>query len=169
MEGTNGVQDSIPRDELLLADLASAKLAKLLQGFLSVGLTALQLDDPLGFLAPRDKGMLGFVEVLRVVVVKAGHLEVGARLRDLAAQLSDAVVAFHRHFCAVASWRKLTHPEVRSLVDQLRESYRRCCETIRDYRTILGADSDCSRQVSLAEAMLEEFVTHLPASAVEIG
>src|SRR5947209_8758843 len=99
------VSAAVPHDELLLAQLVSAKLARVINGMLSVGLATLELDSPTAFLSGKDKVLLGFIEVLRCVAVKPGNAEAIEVLRRQTHQLSDLAIRFCNLFTELARWR----------------------------------------------------------------
>ncbi len=71
-------------DELHLAQLACAKLARLVQGTVSIGLPALitGIPEPRAFLEEQFRVMTGFALVLHTVSGKPGSQQVILRLRD---------------------------------------------------------------------------------------
>jgi len=84
---------AIPADDLLLARLAAAKLAKLVRGLFTVGLAALETDRPLDFLHGRERPPLAFVEVLACAGL----------FRREAEALADSVREIHGGLAALAS------------------------------------------------------------------
>src|SRR4051812_40461988 len=84
---------ALPADESRLAQLACAKLAGMLQGAISVGLSALAtgVPEPLTFLEERFRVMAGFALVLNAVSGKPGAQPVVFRLRDRAREISSGL------------------------------------------------------------------------------
>jgi hypothetical protein len=159
------VTHAIPQDELLLAQLASAKLAKLIKGLMSVGVGSLQLESPLGFLADRNKVLLAFIEVLRCVGVSPMSGERYERLRHQADQLSDLVGRFHHHFVELAAWRTMSPPQVRATAGELVASYAELCQVLAAFRASIGVEADASAQVQQGREMIRGFLTEIVAPA----
>jgi hypothetical protein len=144
------VAHAIPEDELLLARLASAKLAGIVHGMMSVGVAALEAESPADFLAGKDRAMLAFIEVLECIGVKPGFGEIVQTLRRDAGKLSGLALRFHRHFLDVACWRTLSSPNLSAAADRLFASYADLCQALDAFRAHLGVESDCSPQVQKA-------------------
>jgi hypothetical protein len=155
------VTQVIPQDELLLAQLASAKLAKLITGLVSVGVGSLYLETPVGFLANRDKVLLGFIEVLRCVPVKPGNGEIHERLRYQADQLLDLARQFHQHFIQLAAWRTMPPPQVRATADGLVANYAELCQELAVFRALIGAEADPSAQIPQGREMIRAFLADI--------
>jgi hypothetical protein len=155
--------NSIAPDELLFGQLASAKLAKLIQGLMSVGMGSLHLPSPGAFLAGRDKTLLAFVEVLRCVGVKPGCGEDCERLRQHAGTLAELTRQFYQDFLQLAAWRDLSPAEVRARADRLVASYTELCQSLAAFRALIGADTDCSGQALQGREMMDAFLKDLLA------
>jgi hypothetical protein len=155
------VAQVIPPDELLLARLASAKLAKLISGLMSVGVSSLQLESPAGFLANRDKVLLGFIEVLRCIGVKPGNGESQERLRHQADELFDLARQFHQHFIQLAAWRTLSPPQVQATADGLLAKYAALCQALAVFRNLLGEEADPSAGIQQGQEMLAAFLEYI--------
>jgi hypothetical protein len=145
---------AIPEDELLLARLASAKLAKMLQGIMSVGTAALELESPADFLTGKDRALLAFIQVLECIGVKPGFGEIVQTLRLDATKLSLLALRFHQHFLDVARWRTLSAPDLCAAADRLLASYAELCQALDAFREHLGVECDCSPQVQQARQAL---------------
>lgn len=98
---TESVTDSLPPDEVRLAQLACVKLANILQGTLSLGLpaTVTGVPEPRGFFETEVAVMTGYGQVLHsvsgTVTGQAGVLQLRHTSRSLLTaldRLSEAVV-----------------------------------------------------------------------------
>jgi hypothetical protein len=152
---------AIAPDELLLAQLASAKLAMLIKGLMSVGVGALQLASPGGFFTGRDKVLLAFIEVLRCVGVGPGFGEGFDRLRGQADQLAGLASQFHQHFLELVPWRTLPPRDVRAAADRLFASYAELCQALAAFQALIGVPSDYSDQVQEGRELLGGFLKEL--------
>jgi hypothetical protein len=153
----NGTTALTP-DELLLAQLASAKLAKLIKGLMSVGVGALQLAAPSDFLAGGDQVLLAFIEVLRCTGVNPKCGEFFYRLRQQTDQLSDRARQFHRHFLELAAWRTMAPPEVRATANRLVANYTDFCHSLAAFRALIGVEADDSDQVQQGRDLISAFL-----------
>jgi hypothetical protein len=138
--------DALPQDELILARLTAAKLAKVLHGWISVGTAALAMETATDFLNGRDKTPLGFLEVIGCIGVKPGHQSKIPFLRDRVRELVDATSQFHRLFLELANWRSLPPLAVQAAVERLGDSYTSLCQRLGDFCSMLGVESDLARQ-----------------------
>jgi hypothetical protein len=138
--------DALPQDELTLARLTAAKLAKVLHGWISVGTASLAMETATDFLNGRDKTPLGFLEVLGCIGVKPGHQSKIPFLRDRVKELAEATSQFHRLFLELANWRSLPPPDVRAAAEQLGDGYTSLCQRLDDFCSILGLELDLARQ-----------------------
>jgi hypothetical protein len=157
----------IRQDELLLAQLASAKLAKLISGLMSVGVGSLQLESPVGFLANRDKVLLGFIEVLRCISVKPGNGEGHQRLRRQADRLFDLAGQFHQHFIELAAWRTLSPSQVETTANALVAKYAELLQALAVFRALIGVEADPSAQVQQGHEMMTAFLADIAIPAGE--
>jgi hypothetical protein len=132
-------------DELLLAGLAARKLAKLLAGMLSVGLSSLHFDPPESFLCGRDRLILAFVEILRHVGVRPGS-ESAIALGEHTIRLSRLVDDFFRHLLALAHWRSLTAGELALTADRLGVAYSAALTSLQELLRGLGCPADYSQE-----------------------
>ena len=153
------VKSAIMPHELLLAQLASEKLAMLLKGLMSVGVSSLQLDSPGHFLAGQDQRLLAFIEVLRCVGVRPDHPEVFDRLREVGDRLSDLARQFHHHFLELADWRALSPPEVRATAGRLVASYTELCQALATFRGLIGVKAEEVGQVQLGRELISSFLS----------
>ncbi len=139
---------AIHPDDLLLARLTSAKLAKIMHGLLSVGTTALNLDSPADFLTDRLNTPLAFLEVLRWTGGTTAF-------REQVDQLSDLVRQFRTVFLELAGWPGLSMPNVRLLLDRLGDVYIRFCQLLGVFCSALGMDSDYSAHAQKGRDILD--------------
>jgi hypothetical protein len=149
---------AIPQDDLLLARLVCAKLAGIMNGIVSVGVAALELESPADFLAGKDKVVLGFLEVLRSVGVQPGHADKVELLRQHVNQLSELAVLFHRRFMELAQWRVLPPEDVRDAVGRLAAIYTDFFRALGAFSLLLGMDSDYSSKVQQGRRRMDEFL-----------
>src|SRR5579883_2675127 len=98
------VTQAVPEDELLLARLATTKLANMLGGVMSTGAAALELPGPEAFFAGRDATLLAFVKVLECVGVKPGCDDAYTSLRAKAENLSHLTITFFKQYVDLCKW-----------------------------------------------------------------
>jgi hypothetical protein len=149
---------AIAPDELLLAELASAKLAKLIQGLMTVGVGSLKMASPSAFLAGRDRPLLAFVEVLHCVGLRPGCGDEWERLRQHAEQLADLTRQFRQDLLQLAAWRTLSPTEVRARADRLVASYTALRQSLAAFRALIGADTDYSGEIHQGREMIDAFL-----------
>jgi hypothetical protein len=157
MEETMNLTNALPDDELLLAQLTAAKLAKVMHGMMSVGTASLELESPTDFLAGREKTPLGFLEVLRCIGVKAEYVDQIPLLRQQVHQLTDLASRFHGQFMELARWRNMSPRDVSAAVDRLGDCYTQFCQQLADFCSLLGMDSDYSEQAQQDRMILDAF------------
>lgn len=152
--------NAILADDLLLAKLASAKLMKLVQGLLSVGLGSLELEAPDGFLAGRDKPLLAFIEVLQCIGVKPGHdgIEI---LRRRVEELSALAREFYQHLMKLSQWRIIQPEGIQEAADGLLDSYTQFLKALEAYRTLVGAEESYAEQIQHGRLLIAGFLTQV--------
>lgn len=150
--------EALPHGELVSARLTVLKIAKVMGGLMSVGTASLQLDDRGGFLAGRDKTLLGAIEALRCLGVKAEHAEAIEPLRSRVRELSELASRFHALFMDLTPWRDLPAGEVESTADRLADCYARFCDRLTDLGSRLGIEVEFSITASLGRMFMEDFV-----------
>lgn len=152
---------AIPHDDLLLAQLAVAKLAKVMQGIMSVGVASLELDAPADFLAGKDQVLLGFLEVLRCIGLRPGHAGQMELLRRPVDELADLARQFHRAFLALAQWRTLSPEDTRQAARRLTECYAQFFRALEGFAALLGMDVDYAAKAQQGTIPTEEFIRNL--------
>jgi hypothetical protein len=140
------LSDALPADELLLAQLAAGKLAKVMHGLMSVGIASLETDDPAGFLAGRERTPLGFLEVLRCIGVKPGHAEKVEPLRQQVRELIELASNTHGALVELAHWRTMSRSEIQKAVDRAGDGYAQWCQRLGQFCAQLGMEVDYSAQ-----------------------
>jgi hypothetical protein len=138
--------DALPQDELTLARLTAAKLAKVMHGLVSVGAASLAMETSMDFLTGRDKTPLGFLEVLACVGVRPGHEDKISLLRERVKELADLTSQFHRLFIELTNWRSMPPPDVNATVERLGDSYALFCQRLGDFCSMLGMQADFTQQ-----------------------
>jgi len=153
-----------PPDELLLAKLAIAKLAKLMHGLLSVGMATVAMEPPtaMNFLEGRDKPPLAFLEVLRCTGVRPDSADKVKQLRLQVEQIGDAMSQFHRLFLNLAQWRDMSAEDVRTDTDRFGDSYVDFCRLLGEFSALLGMEADFSDQARQDRNYLEGVIATLP-------
>jgi len=151
----------IPRDDLLLAELPSAKLADVLHGIMSVGVACLELKSPTDFLTGKDRVLLGFLEVLRCIGVKPGHADKVELLRQPVDQLADLAVQFHSVFMELGHWRNMPSKDIREVGNRLAMSYAQFFQALGAFCSLLGLKSDYSAKVQQGRDRVDEFLRTL--------
>lgn len=159
------VMSAIPPDELQLARLAAAKLARVIQGIMSVGVASLELPTPTGFLDGKEKVVLAFLEVLRCVGVKPGHGDTVARLRQPVDQLADVALEFQRNFMALADWRSMRPDDARAIANRVFASYSQFCQLLADFCALIEVELDPSESTAQGRVLIDAFVDSVIANA----
>jgi hypothetical protein len=139
--------DALPQNELILARLAAAKLAKVMHGIMSVGTASLGMETSMDFLTNRDKTPLGFLEVLGCIGVRPGHEDKIPLLRERVKELADVTSQFHRLFIELTNWRSMLPADINTAVERLGDSYSLFCQRLGDFCSMLGMESDFTQQV----------------------
>jgi hypothetical protein len=147
----------LPQDELVLARLTVAKLAKVVHGLLSTGTACLALPSPETFLTGREKTPLGFLEVLGCIGVNPGHADKIPMLRERVKELSELVSQSHRELLELAVWRTLSSENIHHIVGQLSDTYTQFCQKLQAFGTMLEMDVNYSKQAQEDVQMLEAF------------
>jgi hypothetical protein len=153
---------AIPQEELLLGQLTTSKLGKVMHGFMSVGIASLEMASPIDFLSDKDKVPLGFLEVLRCISIKPGHADKIELLGQQVNQLSDLTIQFHRLFLELANWRTMSSEEVHARVSRLGDCYAWICQSLEAVSSLLGKAADYSEQSRQDRNMLEGFFHSVP-------
>ncbi len=153
---------TLPQDELQLARLTAAKLARVMHGLMSVGTASLEMASPTDFLAGREQVPLGFLEVLRCVGVKPGHADKVELLRQPVQQLTDLARQFHGSFLELAHWRSLPPEDLHAALDRLGDCYLQFCRGLETFCSLLGMEANYSDQARQDRALLEGFFQTLP-------
>lgn len=135
----------IPDNELLLARSAAIKLEKLLSGFLSVGLGALQLDSPERFWNGRTGLISAILEVLRQTGVRPGT-DTARELKTLTACLSTRTDQFMESLASLLHWRQLPLSAIDRTATELSTGYFAALETLQALLQGLGADFDLAQR-----------------------
>lgn len=150
----------IPDDELLLAGLVCRKMAKLLGGMLSVGLSSLQLDSPESFLAGRDKLIRAMVEVVCHTGVRPGS-ESAFALNERTTHLSRLVDDFFTHLHRLSEWRHMTREELQSRSILLATAYSSSLTELQELSQDLCSPVDYRQQQTIGQALISGIVTDL--------
>jgi hypothetical protein len=132
---TESTTTALPAEELRLAQLACAKLAGMLQGAISVGLSALVtgVPEPLTFLEERFRVMAGFAVVLNAVSGKPGAQQVVFQLRDRAREISDGLDDLRHRLMELVEQPPPAYRPARDSASAL-------CDALADYGDLLGFD-----------------------------
>jgi len=149
--------DALPRNELLLAQLTTDKLGKVMHGLVSVGTASLELESPADFLTGREKTPLGFLEVLRCIGVKPGHADKIDLLRERVDELSESTNRVHGALMELADWRNMPPQDIEATVDCLGNDYARFGQRLDTFCSLLGMESNYSDQARQDSALLEAF------------
>src|SRR5262245_38463536 len=112
----------IPPDERFLVRLLCEKLAGLLGGMLSVGLTSLQMSSPGSFFVGRDRPMLAIVDTLGLTSARA-FSDTATELKERTTALARSVNDFFAHLTNLAGWSAMSHDELYRLGDKLNHTY----------------------------------------------
>jgi hypothetical protein len=153
--------DAIPQDDLLLARLVCSKLAKVVNGIVSVGAATLELESPTDFLAGKDKIVLGFLEVLRCIGVKPGHADKVELLRRQADQLSELAVLFHSRFMELTRWRAMSPEAICETVGRFSAVYGDFFQALEAFSSLLGMDDDYSSTAQQGKRRVGELLQTL--------
>jgi hypothetical protein len=153
------MQDSttsaVNADELRLAQLACAKLAGILQGTTSVGLTLLvsrvRTPDPRAFFEKQFEVMTGFAQVLHIVRGTPAAQEEVPRPRQRSGEVLDALAKLRRDLLECAEVSSDLTPSLR----RARDSAGGLCEALREYGRMVNADD--SRLLKVKEVVLQIF------------
>ena len=132
---TESTTTAIPAEESRLAQLACAKLAGMLQGAITVGLSALVtgIPEPLTFLEERFRVMAGFALVLNAVSGKPGAQQVVLRLRDRAREISNRLDDLRPRLMELVERQPPTYRPARDSASAL-------CDALAGYGDLLGFD-----------------------------
>lgn len=144
----------IPEEELLLARLAGEKLAKLLGGMLSVGLSALHFDSPEAFLMGKNKLILAMLEVLRHTGVRPGSesaIDFNQRMASLSKQVDD----FFNDLMTLAPWRGMNIEEVQRASLRLAASYSASLATLQELLHAFGDTDDYRSQQMKGQQLID--------------
>jgi hypothetical protein len=120
------IAQALPETELSLARAASAKLDKVLQGMMSVGVASLQLESRTDFFTGENHAPLAFIHVLECVGVKPGFGNALQSLRLAAKQLSRLAARFHQDFLDLCSLRAQQAQDLAGAAERLIGSYEGC-------------------------------------------
>jgi hypothetical protein len=156
--------DAILPDDLLLARLVTSKLASVTHGILSVGVASLELDSPTDFLMGKDRVLLGFLEVLRCIGVRPGHVDKIEMLRQAVNQLAERAVEFHRAFLELAQWRTMPSAAIHETAERLAARYTDFIRSLAGFSALLSLDSDYSGKAQLGRDRVDEFLRILNRS-----
>lgn len=123
--------DAIDDDELHLATLACAKLARLVQGTLSIGVPALAMGvpEPRVFLDRQFQVMASFVEVLHTISGTVRNTQEILRLREKSTSVSQRLAKLRRELFV-----HLDSPSPQSAaLRPARDAACELCDAIADY------------------------------------
>jgi hypothetical protein len=158
---------TISGDEILLAQLACVKLAKLVQGAFSVGLSALQTEafDAPVFFEERFRVLTGFALVLHSIGGRPGSTEEVLRFRAVSSKLLKTLESLRNRMIAQL---KSSKGHFSDLV-AIQQSAAALCDTIREYAVLLQVDlapiekaTAVVMQTFEAVERLEAIPTHSP-------
>lgn len=149
---------ALPDDELLLAQLTTAKLSRIVHGLISVGVPALELDAPEEFLSGKDELLLAFIEVLRSLSLRPGPHGRSDAFRKQTRQLRVQALQFHREFLAFAKWRTLSLEQIPFAAQRLGDSYRQFGQSLDDTLVLLGAACPSLARLQEGTQLLDGFV-----------
>jgi hypothetical protein len=150
----------IPDDDLILARLVCRKMAKLLGGMLSVGLSSLQLDSPESFLAGRDKLIPAMVEVVCHTGVRPGS-ESAFTLNERTTRLSRLVDDFFIRFRVLSGWRSMAQGELNLASSQLATVYSASLTELQELLQDLQSPTDYRQQQIKGQALISGVVADL--------
>jgi hypothetical protein len=155
------VTQTAPTDNLLLARLTAAKLAKVMHGILSVGTACLETKSLEQFLNGREKLPLALIEVLRSSVGKPDDPKQFENEMD---RMADLVQRFHSHFAGLSQWREMAPAELRAAFSRLGDCYAEFCNLLGAIGTRLGMDLKLAEQATKDRDYLEAFFKSLPVA-----
>ena len=149
--------DVLPRDELTLAQLTAAKLAKIMHGLMSVGTASLGMETGKDFLKDRDQSPLGFLAVLNCIGVNPNHTNTIAPLRERVSDLEEVTREWHRNFVELTNWREMSAESVQVTVERVGDRYTLFCQQLSEFCSMLGMESDFTQQAMEDKTYLEAF------------
>jgi hypothetical protein len=151
----NPTTAAIPVDELRLAQLACTKLAGIVQGTVSVGLSGVVtgVPDPRVFLDDQFDVMIGYGRVLHTIAgTPAGQQEI-ARLRERSQAVLTALAKLRRDLYDYLDAPANATPSLRPA----RDSAAALCDALGKYGSMVQID--LSRVQRVTEVVLQMFDT----------
>jgi hypothetical protein len=144
-----------PNEDLLLAQLVAAKLAKVMHGLMSVGAGSLQTSSAHDFLCGRHKLPLSLIEVFRCIYLGPNKVDL---LRKSVDHLAEITREFHTEFVLLAGWREMTRDEVQATVNRLSQSYAEFCQNLQNLCLHFDVEVDLMVQAHHDIDMLQKSV-----------
>jgi hypothetical protein len=132
-------------NEMLLAQLACIKLARLVEGTVSIGLPAIQTrtPEPVGFLEERFRAMDAFALVLHTISWPSGQTREILRLREVSSNISSRLKEFQRRLDAVLD----TTGTLREKLGHAQAAAADLLDAISEYARVVRLESDSLTKV----------------------
>jgi hypothetical protein len=158
------IQNSAASDgnEMLLAQLACAKLARLVEGTVSIGLPAIQTrtPEPVGFLEERFRAMDAFAHVLHSICWPSGQTREILRLREISSNISSLLEEFQRRLDAVLD----TTGSLREKLGHAQAAATDLLDAISEYARLVRLESDSITKVKSIVVQVFDAVSNPLAS-----
>lgn len=152
---------AIDSDELWLAQLACAKLVRILEGALSIGLPALStgVPEPRAFLEERFRILSAFATVLHSISGKPGGTQEGLSIRVESKKLLSAMEDLRSHLLNCADNEKVAQ----GTLESARLSVTALFDAMDEYARLIALDNSC---ISSAKAVIQQVFDSLQNEAL---
>jgi hypothetical protein len=157
------LSDGLPLEELQLARLVCVKLAGLLKGTLSVGMTVCLTEVVAAphFLSERHDGLRAHLVVLRCLGLKPSFGHLLRRLREPIEQLLELETRFYQSFLVLARWTRLPRAAVSQEAAALANSYAAMHQLLQGFAEGIGTPASLVQEPGFGQEMVQQFLRRI--------